>query len=62
MQTAIFGITDSSLNLVVSLLLLFLGVAWLALAWWAYQDAKQRTGDPVLIGSAVVATLLFPFA
>lgn len=62
MLFSIFGITDSSLNLVVSLLLLFLAVAWLALAWWAYQDAKQRTKDPVLIGSAVVACLLFPFA
>lgn len=62
MILSIFGITDSSLNLVVSLLLLFLVVAWLALVWWTYQDARQRTDDPVLVGSAVVAALIFPFA
>lgn len=59
---AIFGITDGSLNLVVSLLVLFLVVAWLALVWWTYQDARQRTEDQVLVGSAVVAALIFPFA
>jgi hypothetical protein len=62
MLLAIFGITDSSLNLVVSLLFLFLVVAWLALVWWTYQDARGRTNDSVLVGSAVAAALIFPFA
>src|SRR3954467_8072693 len=57
---AIFGITNDALNLVVNLLLLFLVVIWLALVWGTYADAKRRIDDPMLVGTATVASL-FPF-
>jgi hypothetical protein len=57
---AIFGITNDALNLVVNLLMLFLVVVWLALVWWTYSDARRRTDDPMLVGTATVASL-FPF-
>jgi len=57
---AIFGITNDALNLVVNLLILFLVVIWLALVWWTYADAKRRIDDPMLVGTATVASL-FPF-
>jgi hypothetical protein len=60
MPVAIFGITNDALNLVVNLLLLFLVVIWLALVWWTYSDAKRRIDDPMLVGTAAVASL-FPF-
>ena len=60
MPVAIFGITNDALNLVVNLLVLFLVVIWLALVWWTYADAKRRIDDPMLVGTAAVASL-FPF-
>src|SRR4051795_9540518 len=60
MPLAIFGITNDALNLVVNLLVLFLVVIWLALVWWTYSDAKRRIDDPMLVGTATIASL-FPF-
>src|SRR5438067_6415326 len=60
MPAAIFGITNDALNLVVNLLVLFLVVVWLALVWWTYADARRRIDDPMLVGTATVASL-FPF-
>ena len=60
MLTALFGITDSSLNLVVNLLVLVLVVIWIALVWWTNADARRRIEDPVLVATAT-ATALFPF-
>jgi Double zinc ribbon len=60
MLTALFGITDSSLNLVVNLLVLVLVVIWIALVWWTNADARRRIEDPVLVATAT-ATSLFPF-
>ena len=60
MPTAIFGITDDSLNLVVNLLILVFVVIWVALVWWTYADARRRISDPVLIATATAASL-FPF-
>ncbi len=37
----IFGIKNSTINLVVSLLILFLVVIWLALVYWTYADARR---------------------
>ena len=34
---------------------------WLALVWYTFADAKRRLDDQLLIGSAVLASLLFPF-
>jgi Double zinc ribbon len=57
---AIFGIHNDALNRVVSLLILFLVVIWLALIYWTYADAKRRIGDPMLVGCATLCSL-FPF-
>jgi len=45
----------------VRLALLLVVVLWLALALWVYKDARRRMDDPILIGVAVAAGLLFPF-
>ncbi|HLL87581.1 MAG TPA: hypothetical protein VK387_09765, partial [Thermoleophilaceae bacterium] len=58
---AIFGIENDTLSLVVGLLLLFLGALWLALAYYTYMDASRRVADPMLVGTATVAALIFPF-
>jgi hypothetical protein len=58
--SAVFGITNDGLNLVVNLLLLFLVVLWVALVYWTYADARRRIEDSMLVTSAVVASL-FPF-
>jgi hypothetical protein len=57
---AIFGITNDALNRVVSLLILFLVVIWLALIYWTYSDARRRIADPMLVGCATLCSL-FPF-
>ena len=57
---AVFGITNDGLNLVVNLLLLFLGVLYLALIYWTYADARRRIADPLIVGCAAAASL-FPF-
>ncbi len=58
--TGVFGIKNSTINLVVDLLILFLVVVWLALVYWTYADARRRIADPMLIGCATAASL-FPF-
>jgi hypothetical protein len=60
MATAIFGINNSGLNLVVSLLVLMLVVVWLALIVYTYLDAKRRISDPFLVGCATIASF-FPY-
>jgi hypothetical protein len=57
---ALFGITNSGLNLFVNLLILFLVVVWLALIAWTYLDAKRRISDGVLVACATGASV-FPF-
>ena len=56
----VFGIKNSTINLVVSLVVLFLVVIWLALVYWTYADARRRILDPMLVGCATAASL-FPF-
>jgi hypothetical protein len=60
MPVALFGIEDGSLNLAVNLLLLVLVVVWLSLVYWTFADARRRIADPVLIGTATIASLI-PF-
>jgi hypothetical protein len=43
------------------LLVLLVVVLWFALALWTYKDARRRIQDPILIGVAVAAALVFPF-
>jgi hypothetical protein len=57
---AVFGIHNSTLNKVVSLIILFLVVIWLALIYWTYSDAKRRIADPMLVGCATLCSF-FPF-
>src|SRR5437763_4916649 len=57
---AIFGITNSGVNLAIDLIILFLVVIWLALVYWTFADARRRIADPMLVGCATVASL-FPF-
>jgi double zinc ribbon protein len=60
MSLAIFGITNSGLNLVATLFLLMLVVLWLALIVYTYLDARRRISDPFLVACATVASF-FPF-
>src|SRR4051795_11508117 len=57
---ALFGITNSGLNLFVNLVVLFLVVVWIALVAWTFLDARRRIQDPVLVACATGASL-FPF-
>src|SRR3954465_4288077 len=57
---ALFGITNSGLNLFVNLVVLFLIVVWIALIAWTFLDARRRIQDPVLVACATGASL-FPF-
>lgn len=56
----VFGIKNSTINLVVELVVLFLIVIWVALIYWTFADARRRIADPLLIGCATVASL-FPY-
>jgi len=58
---AVFGISNSGVNLAIDLLILFLVVIWLALVYWTYADARRRIADPLLVGCATAASL-FPYA
>ena len=58
MATAIFGISNDGLNLVVNLLILMLVVVWLALIVYTYFDAKRRISDSFLVGCATLASFI----
>lgn len=58
MATAIFGIGNSGLNLIVNLLILMLVVVWLALIVYTYLDAKRRIDDSFLVGCATLASFI----
>jgi hypothetical protein len=59
---AIFGIDNSGIGVAANLLVVFLIAVWFALVFWTYADARRRLQDSVLIGSATLAALIFPFA
>lgn len=58
MLTAIFGINNDGLSLVVNLLILMLVVVWLALIVYTYLDARRRISDPFLVGCATLASFI----
>jgi Double zinc ribbon len=60
MALAIFGITNSGLNLAATLVLLLLIVVWLALIVYTYLDARRRISDPFLVACATIASF-FPY-
>jgi hypothetical protein len=60
---ALFGIdNDGAVGVAANLLVIFLVAIWLALVYWTWTDARRRLTDSVLIGSAALAALIFPFA
>jgi hypothetical protein len=59
---AIFGIDNSGIGVAANLLVVFLIAIWFALVFWTYADSRRRLQDSVLIGSATLAALIFPFA
>jgi hypothetical protein len=59
---ALFGIDNSGIGVAANLLVVFLIAIWFALVFWTYADSRRRLQDPVLIGSATLAALIFPFA
>jgi len=58
---AYFGIESHTFSVVVDLLIVVAVVLYLALAFWTYADARRRVLDPMLVGCATAAALLFPF-
>lgn len=60
MALAIFGISNSGLNLAVTLFLLAIVVVWLALIVYTYFDARRRISDPFLIACATIGSF-FPY-
>jgi hypothetical protein len=60
MALAIFGITNSGLNLAVTLFILMIFVVWLALIVYTYLDARRRISDPFLVACATVGSF-FPY-
>ena len=44
-----------------NLSLFFVGVFWLATAYWVFKDARRRIEDPWLVGMATVLGLVPPF-
>jgi hypothetical protein len=59
---ALFGIDNNGVGVAANLLIIFLVAIWFALVFWTYADARRRLQDSVLIGSATLAALIFPFA
>ncbi|HUC08131.1 MAG TPA: zinc ribbon domain-containing protein [Solirubrobacterales bacterium] len=60
MALAIFGISNSGLNLAVTLFVLMIVVVWLALIVYTYFDARRRISDPFLVACATVGSF-FPY-
>ena len=60
MALAIFGITNSGLNLAATLVLLLLIVVWLSLIVYTFLDARRRISDPFLVACATIASF-FPY-
>ncbi|HWX45761.1 MAG TPA: zinc ribbon domain-containing protein [Solirubrobacteraceae bacterium] len=57
---AYFGIESNAFNLAVDLVIVFAVVLYLSLIYWTYADARRRILDPMLVGCAMVASMI-PF-
>jgi len=58
MPFAIFDISNSGLNLAVTLFILMLVAVWLALIVYTYLDARRRVSDPFLVACATIASFI----
>lgn len=58
---AVFGINNSGLDTAVKLLILFLVVIYAALVYYTFADARRRIEDPMLVGCATLAAVIFPY-
>jgi len=36
-------------------------VLWLALVFWTYKDSRKRIDDPIIVGVAVLTSLVLPY-
>ncbi len=61
LSPAIFGISNSGVNLAIDLVILFLVVIWLALVYWTYADGRRRIADGMVVGCCATGAFLFPF-
>ena len=53
--------SHSTWTVIRNLALFFVGVFWLAVAFWVFKDARRRIEDPWLVGMATVLGLVPPF-
>src|SRR3954464_3028106 len=61
LPVAVFERNSEGLNTAIKLLGVFLVVVWLALVYWTLADARRRIADPLIVGCAAFASLIFPF-
>ena len=52
---------SDQVQLAQNLLIFFLIVLWLALAFWTFRDARRRIDDWVIVSVATLGALCFPF-
>ncbi len=56
------GIISSPLWILALYVLAFcLAVLWLVLVFWTFKDARKRIDDPIIIGVAVLTSLVLPY-
>ncbi len=50
---------EGAARLVAYVLVFYLGVLWLTIAFWTYRDIRQRSRDPIVQSAAVLLVLAF---
>jgi hypothetical protein len=58
---AMYLIDSTAFTIAWRLFLLLGAVFWVSLAYWVYRDARRRTDDPWLVGTAAVLALAVPY-
>ncbi len=48
-------------TLALYVFLFFLVIFWLVLVFWTFKDARKRIDDPVIVGVAVLTSLVLPY-
>ena len=52
-------LNDPTIQTIFRATILYVGLIWLAAAYWAYRDLRQRTANPLLPYGAAAAIILF---